>query len=283
MNKTTFYITKYLCFIFLLCLSLPTKAQEKKIVLNTTNKATLIGIGTSNLYDTYLSPLKYTGTSIRLIHERANKTSWFHNNFIKQQIYSIEFDKADNPAKNSTEYAFILNIKLGGHHNLIKTDKFKFALGGLWDLVTGILYNERNSNNPASGKAYTNVNLSALTLYNWKNFTFKGQIDTPILGMAFSPHYRQSYYEISLRKSLDVLNFVSLHNQRAINAYFTVDVPLNRISLRIGYLSTLYQSKIHNIQTHSYTNNLMVGLVSESINFGGKILKENKLIKSVYY
>ena len=260
------------------------KAQiENRPLLNTTNNATLIGIGTSSLYDTYLSPLKYHGTSIHLMHERMKQSSWFDHKFVQQQIYSLEFDWADNPAKNSTEYAAFLNIKLGGHYSLIRTDDFKFGVGGFWNLVGGILYNERNSNNPASGKVYTNINISAIALYNWRNLTFRGQIDSPLFGMAFSPHYRQSYYQISLSNSLSILNFVSLHNQRAADIYLTVDIPVNKVTLRTGYLGSFYQSKMHNIHAHNYNNSIMIGIVSESISFSGKKIKENKSINSVYY
>jgi len=277
-------VVKYLSFSYFLLLSLLcSKAQENQPLLNTTNNATLVGIGTSSLYDTYLSPLKYHGTSIHLLHERMKQFSWFDSKFVQQQIYSLEFDWADNPAKNSTEYAAILNIKLGGHYSLITTKDFKFGVGGFWNLVGGILYNERNSNNPASGKVYTNINVSAIALYNWKNFTFRGQVDSPLLGMAFSPNYRQSYYQISLSNSLSILNFVSIHNQRAADIYLSVDIPVNKVTLRAGYLGSFYQTKIHNIHTHNYSNNLMIGIVSESLSFSGKKIKENKLINSVYY
>lgn len=278
------HIVKYYSFLcFLLLSSLITKAQESQTLLNTTNNATSVGIGVSSLYDNYLSPLKYHGTSIHLVHERMKQSSWFDNKFTQQQIYNLEFVWADNPAKNSTEYAAVLSIKLGGHYNLITTKDFKFGVGGLWNLTGGILYNQRNSNNPASGKAYTNINLSAIALYNWKNLTFRGQIDSPLFGMAFSPHYRQSYYEISLSNSLSILNFMSIHNQRAADINLSVDIPINKVTLRAGYLGSFYQSKIHNIQTHNYSNSIMLGIVSESISFSGKKIKENNLINSVYY
>lgn len=279
------YIVRYYSFFCLLLLSIfYSKAQEEnQSLLNTTNNATLIGIGTSSLYDTYLSPLKYKGTSIHLMNERMKQSSWFDSKFVQQQIYSLEFDWADNPAKNSTEYAVMLNIKLGGHYSLVKTKDFKFGVGGFWNLVGGILYNERNSNNPASGKVYTNINVSAIAMYNWRSVTFRGQIDSPLFGMNFSPHYRQSYYQISLSNSLSILNFVSLHNQRVADLYLSVDIPVNKVTIRTGYLGSFYQSKLQNIQTHNYSNNIMIGIVSESISFRGKKIKENNLVNSVYY
>jgi hypothetical protein len=37
-------------------------------------RSTLYGVGVVNLYDTYLSPVEYTGTQARVMHERMRMT-----------------------------------------------------------------------------------------------------------------------------------------------------------------------------------------------------------------
>ncbi|MDL2215324.1 DUF3316 domain-containing protein, partial [Dysgonomonas sp. OttesenSCG-928-M03] len=218
MNRLSRIVT-LLFTIYLLTGAISVQAQDETVY--STNKATLIGIGKSNIYDTYLSPLKYTGVSLRILNERMKKTSWFNHKFSWQQFIELEFSSVDNPAKNANEYSFLLGYSWGGHYNLVKTDKFRFSAGGSWNINGGVLYNQRNSNNPASARIYTNIHLSAIAFYTWKNITFRGQMDTPLAGMLFSPEYSQSYYEISLGNSVKVVNFASLHNQRALRAYFT--------------------------------------------------------------
>lgn len=259
-------------------------AQQDTVFLSNkpTNNATLIGIGPANIYDSYLSILEYKGTSFRIMNERMRQTSWFGGKFNKQQIISLELASAENPAKTSDELWLLLDYNLGGHYNFYKTNKLKLSAGGLWNLSAGVLYNQRNSNNPASARLYSNLNLSFLSLYNWKRFTFRWQIDTPIAGVLFSPQYGQSYYEMSLGNSVEIFNFASLHNQRALKNYLTVDVPLDRFSIRFGYLGSFYQTKVNHIQTHHYTNNFMIGIVSESINLSGKNIKKSKVISSYY-
>jgi len=256
-------------------------AQEEKVY--STNKATLVGIGYSNIYDTYLSPLKYTGISVYLFNERMKKTSWFNHRFSWQQFIDLEFASVDNPAGNANEYSFLLGYSWGGHYNLINNGKFRFSAGGSWNINGGVLYNQRNSNNPASARAYSNIHFSVIAFYNWKNITFRGQLDTPLIGVLFSPEYSQSYYEISLGNSVKVVNFASLHNQRALRAYFTADIPISKFSIRVGYLGSFYQTKVHNLQTHNYSNNFVIGLVSESINLSGNKIKQNKIIDSSFY
>lgn len=247
------------------------------------NNATLIGVGGINLYDTYLSPLEYKGTSFRLINERMKEIGWFKGKFTRQQTINIEFALADNPVKNASEYWLQLAYSWGGHYNFVRVNNFKFSAGAIWNLSGGVLYNQRNSNNPASARLYSNINLSAIAFYQWKSFTFRWQIDTPVAGVLFSPNYGQSYYEISLGNSVGVANFASIHNQRALRNYITVDFPVNKVSLRLGYLGSHYQTKVNGLQTHTYSNNIVLGLVSESINLSGSKIKKAKSVKSSYY
>lgn len=275
----------FLCWVLLNNYSF---AQEKDSLIlslpKPSNNATLFGIGSVNLYDTYLSPLEYKGTSFKLLHERMKQLNWFRGKFTRQQTVQIEFALGENPAKNATEYWFMLDYSWGGHYNLYQTEKFKFSAGAIWNTSAGVLYNERNSNNPASARLFSNINISAIAFYKWKSATFRWQIDTPVLGILFSPNYGQSYYEISLGNTIGTANFASLHNQRALRNYITVDFPINKISLRVGYLDSHYQTKVNNLQTHTYSNNFVIGLVSESINLSGNKIKRNKdIIKSSYY
>ena len=271
--------------LFLFCtLFLNLSAQQDTIFLSSkpTNVATLFGIGSSNLYDTYLSPLEYKGRSFRLINERMRQTSWFDRKFNKQQTIGLEFAMGDNPAKNASEYWFLLDYTLGGHYSLLNSNNFKVGAGGLWNTSAGVLYNQRNSNNPASVRAYSNILLSAIAMYNWKKLTFRWQLDTPVAGILFSPAYGQSYYEISLGNSIKLANFASLHNQRALRNYLTVDIPINKYSVRLGYLGSYYQTKVNSLQAHAYSHSFMIGLVSESINLSGHKIKESK-VKSRFY
>lgn len=243
-------------------------AQKDSITIlsNPTNKATSFGIGTSSLYDTYLSILEYKGTAFRVMDERRRQTSWFNGNFEKQQVINLDFSVADNPAKNASEYWILLDYSIGGHYKLYKTHNLKLSGGALWNTAAGVLYNQRNSNNPASARAYSNIQLSVLAFYDWKQLTFRWQMDAPVVGALFSPEFGQSYYEMSLGNTSHIINFASLHNQRALRNYISVDIPFNKFALRIGYLGSFYQTKVNNITAHTYSNNFMIGIVSESIN-----------------
>jgi len=280
-------LSKYTTLIILITFcntAILAQETEDVLQLNPTNKATLFGIGASNMYDTYLSPIKYKGISLQLFHEQMKRTSWFGGKFTRQFSVGIEYSTGENMAKNAREYFFMADINWGGHYDLYKTDKFRFSAGALWNISAGVLYNERNSNNPASARLRTNINLSAIAFYKWKIATFRWQMDSPVIGLLFSPNFGQSYYEISLGNTVGTANFASLHNQRALRNYITVDFPVNKFIIRVGYLGEFYQTKVNHLQTHHYTNSFVIGLVSESINLNKKKIKNpNVSVISSYY
>ncbi len=232
-----------------------------------TNNTFTASIGSANMYDTYLSPLEYKGFNIRLMYEQMRRTTWFNRKFHKQQVFELDFSKGDNPAGNVSEYWLLANYRLGGHYTLYYNyeHNFRLGVGGFWDINAGVLYNERNGNNPATARAYTNLNLSVIASYKFKWFVVRWQLDSPFMGMLFSPKYGQSYYEISLGNSVGVVNFASLHNQRALRNYLTVDIPINKYTIRVAYLGSWYQTKVHDIQTHHYTNSFVIGFPMEGV------------------
>ena len=53
------------------------KLSQKREIELITNNAITASFGVANMYDTYLSPLEYKGTSIRLMYEQMRRTTWF--------------------------------------------------------------------------------------------------------------------------------------------------------------------------------------------------------------
>lgn len=233
--------------------------------LRRTLNTIMVGTGSSNMYDTYLSPLKYSGYSLRVMDERMRGTYWLDGRFRKQQIIELEFASGQNPAHNSSEYWGRARYQLGGHYDLYRYEGLRLSTGGFWDIAAGGLYNERNGNNPATGRIYTNLNASVMISYKWKTYALRWQVDAPFMGMLFSPRYGQSYYEISLGNTVGIVNFASFHNQRALRNMLTVDIPFDKYMIRVGYLGDFYQTKVHSTQTHHYTHSFVIGFPLEGV------------------
>lgn len=90
------------------------------------------------------------------------------------------------------------------------------------------------------------------------------QVNLPVMGVMFSPHYGQSYYEIfSLGNAEGVIKFTSLHNQPSLRQMLSIDFPIGYTKMRFSYLADLQQSNVNNIKTHTYSHMFMVGFVKE--------------------
>lgn len=279
-------------FCFLLFSVLPILAQsEKQEEPWSVNEATMIGAGSYNLKDTYLSPgkkMNYTGWGLRILNERMKMISWADYNVSRQQILNIDVAATDNPAGTASDFAGFVDYSLGYHYHFRIREDFKILTGASARAMAGFIYNTRNGNNPASGKADIDLNLSAIALYNLKigsyPLTLRYQIEMPFMGVLFSPHYGQPYYEIfNLGNYSGVIRFNSFHNKFAIKNYFTVDLPVHNFTIRAGYLHSYYSTDVNGIQSHIASHSFMIGLVKEFLSFGGKRLRDKSRYRSAYY
>ena len=279
-------------FNFLL-LALPLMAQSvEDEAPRSVNESTMVGIGGYNLRDTYLSPstdINYTGWVARVLNERMKVVRLADYHVSRQQLINVEFGSTRNGAETANEYAGFVDYSLGYHYRFPQVlPGLKALAGASARLAGGFIYNTRNSNNPVSGKADFDVNLSAMATYNFeiKDFplTFRYQAEIPFAGVLFSVHKGEPYYFLTQGSKDGVVRFSSFHNKFAMRNYFTLDVPVSGFTVRVGYLNSMYRTDVNGIKTHVLSNSFMIGLVKEFVSFGGKRLKsERHRYKSAVY
>ncbi len=255
------------------------------------NEGTMIGIGSYNLKDSYLSPsadLNYTGWGLRILNERMKMVSLADYNVSRQQIFSVDMSFTDNPAGTASEFGAFVDYSLGYHYHFHVLPNLRILAGGAPHIMGGFMYNTRNSNNPASAHLDVDLNASAMAIYNLKikdyPLTFRYQMDIPFAGVLFSPHMGQSYYEVfDQGNTSGIVRFNSFHNKFAMRNYLTVDVPVYTWTVRVGYLNSYYYTDVNSIRTQLFSNTFMIGLVKEFISLGGKRLKNTNKYSSAYY
>ena len=277
------------------CLVFPLAAQtdesEEDDIPRSVNEATMIGVGGYNVMDTDLTPgieTKYTGWGLRILNERMKVVRLANYNVSRQQFLNVEFASTRNAADVATDYIGFVDYSLGYHYRFTNiVPNLKVLAGASARLSGGFIYNTRNSNNPASGKADLDLNFSAMVIYGFKirNYpiTFRYQMEIPFIGALFAIHKGQPYYYLSQGDRGGVIKFSSLHNKFAMRNYFTFDFPVANFTVRAGYLNSMYRTDVNGVKTHVLSNSFMIGLVKEFVSFGGKRLKKTHEYSSAYY
>ncbi|RHJ92101.1 DUF3316 domain-containing protein [Parabacteroides bouchesdurhonensis] len=278
-------------FFFYLSI-LPLMAQDGKNEDWSINEGTMVGAGRMHLMDTYLTPgidINYSGWTLRIMDERLKRVKLANYNVTRQQIVSIDGGRTTNPSGSAIDYAFFLDYTLGYYYHFPVMPGLKLLAGSSGHLLGGCIYNTRNTNNPVSAKADIDLNLSGMAIYNLriKNYpiTFRYQLTVPFAGVSFAPHYNQSYYEMfGLGNHSGMVQFNSFHNKFAMKHYITADFPVGKLTIRMGYLNSRYQTDMNSIDSHIITHTFMLGFVKEFVSFGGKRAMNNKhTYKSTYY
>lgn len=241
--------------------SLDSTANGRKVITN----AMMIGIGGTEILDTYLSPEKYSGPEIRFISHTVRQRE--HRKWSRQIVWQGDFAFADNRSGDGNEMLGMLNFSYGAYRNwTFLGGDLAVKAGAVVDASLGFLYNMRNGNNPAQAKASVSVMPSAAAAYRFsllgKPLTVRYEVAAPLFGLMFSPNYGQSYYEIFSRGNYDH-NLVptTFGSTPSLRHMLTLDFRLLRTTFRVGYLGDYQQAKVNNLKSHTYTHALLIGVV----------------------
>lgn len=225
----------------------------------------MVGIGATNILDTYLSSEKYRGTELRFISHTTRQTDG--RQWSRQIVHQGDLAVADNRAGKGGELAGMYNFQYAWHRNWsFLANRLHVKAGVMADANIGFIYNTRNGNNPAQARAYFNVSPSVAAAYNFslwdKPFSVRYEANAPLFGIMFSPNYGQSYYEIFSRGNYDH-NIVPTTpaNAPSFRQMLTLDFPLMKSTVRLGYAGDFQQASVNNLKSHIYTHAFVIGIV----------------------
>lgn len=268
---------KFIMLLIALGTFLSVGAQEDSLrATRYVMRSTLFGVGHSNVFETYLSPLEYTGTEVRFLHESMRMTRLLGGKVSGQSLIQVNASYNKNISQTAEMYAGLVNWSYALHYQFrMNDDKLKILVGPMLDLNGGVVYNRRNSNNPAQAKAYGRLGASGMLIYKFRiaryPLTVRYQANLPLLGVMFSPEYGESYYEIfSLGNGGRNVVFTSLHNNPSLRQMVTLDFPIRNVTMRVGYVCDIQQSKVNNLKSHAYSHDFMIGFVRNLYLLRGK-------------
>ena len=254
---------RLLGLIFLLCICfIQTNAQKD----STITRSTLYGIGYTNILDTYLSPMEYKGSELRILRENRRGTKYMEGKAYRQSMFQANVSLTENKAGTGSSFSFLANWNLAYHYRFQMNESLQLLAGPHLDLNGGMVYNLRNSNNPVNAKAYANLGASGMAIYQFRikehPFILRYQLNLPLIGLMFSPEYGQPYYEMSIAKDFGKnICFTSLHNQPSFRQFLTLDFPIKTMNLRLGYVCDIQQAKVNHLKSHTWSHAFMIGFV----------------------
>jgi len=230
-----------------------------------------VGAGSTYLFDDYLSPISYNSLSLRFSTESfrpigefssLDEGKWFNQNSLVllpayattrsgSNIYHIQAD-----FRNTTFYRFykspVWNLYTGG----------SIALRGGGRLV------RQTRNNPGSADIMTDIGVSFMAGYRFtlwgKTMNARYLCNLAIAGLAFSPEYAQSYYEIFyLGNYSNTVKFTSFLNKKHWLQQVSLDIPLSakKSSLRLSYWNEGRMSHMNNIETRVFSDQFTIGYI----------------------
>lgn len=243
--------------------------------------ALMIGVGYTNILDTYLSPEKYRGTNLTFLSHtrRENDSTAWVNQFQHEGNVAYADNRSGNGGEMAGNYTFRYSLLHKWTISLWRRP-LRMLAGGTAAANIGFVYNTRNGNNPANARLSLNIeptigfdypigrasHTRGISMHPGACAHFlvilHYEASAPLFGLMFSPNYGQSYYEIFNRGNYDH-NCVptTFGSTPSFRQMLTLDLRLAHTTWRIGYMGNYEQSHVNNLKTHTYTHSLVIGVV----------------------
>ncbi len=246
-------------------------------------------VGGAHITDTYLSPLKYSGTSLKLGYERLQAMKFDPERWVMQMLGGVTVYRTHNPAGNATMWYWGVDYSWAMMRRWMMSDGLYVGAGGAAALDLGCVYAPRNGNNPAAAKASVLAGITGYAAWNLKiaslPVTLRYQPTLPVVGAFFSPEYGELYYEIYLGNRSGLAHCAWIGNYFSFKNLLTVDLHFGATALRIGYAGDILSTRINNLTTNLYSHRVVIGVSGEWLSIDRRkasLLGKARIISAIY-
>lgn len=252
--------------LFLSCCTSFLAAQESDEKGLNVTRATVFYGGYSSQQNTYLTPLRYTGYQLSMLHEGQRMTRIWQGHVSGQYLVQLDFSSTKSASGKGRYLGGMGHFDYSLHYNWLLGERWRLMAGPQLGTSLGVLYNARNSNNPAQALANVHLNVSGAAIFRFpfcrREAALRLQTDFQLFGVMFSPNYGQSYYEIFTLGHTDH-NVVATLPWNALRwrNQLTMDIPLRHASIRYGFFMDMQSSRVNSLIHSQFTGGFILGWV----------------------
>ncbi len=227
------------------------------------NASYMFAVGSAHTADTYLSPLKYTGTAFALRYDRCQTTP-FSPEWQYRLGGRLGLTRTRSEGSGTLMWGAELDLRWGLTRCWQLPHALTLAVGPALALDAGCRYIRRNSNNPVSANAA--LSLAAVGAATWrtslagKTVALSWQPALDMIGAAFGPQYDELYYEIYLGNRSGIVHAAWPGNRLRLNNLVAVDLYLSNTAVRLGFESNTLSAKLGDNVTRVNTFAFVIGL-----------------------
>ena len=268
----------YCCLFTVYSISAQQKEEQKYAL--TTNVST-DGLSLISILDPYLSPLNYSGFGYVSAHLDRHFLSPDNPTISTQSQANWLLGATSNPTGTAMILYYGQNFGRGFHYHLKQQQNMQILLGGVMDLDVGFKENSRNINNPINVDLSSNLNVSAILMYDFilfnRTMQLQIKLESPLIGCMFVPLQGASYYEmLELGDISKSLHFSSLHNKQGFDETISLDVPFDHSVWRVGMNIHELKYLANDMFFRRSELSLLVGTTFDFVHFAGRKNKAPK-------
>jgi len=226
--------------------------------------------GYEKALSTYLSPIMHSGAEAGIGGEWSRDLKC--RKFPLRQRYRAEFKLGFLSDHSGSSGMNDLQLTLGWQlmRRISPLPALQLGVGTGIMAEAGMLYLPRNSNNPVAARLSADLSICASAAFSTRigRFPFRiiEQVELPSIGIFFSPHFGQSYYEIYLGERSGLVRCGWWGNHFGIHNLAGVEIPVCGIRLRIGYGLEIRSSYVSHINTRITTHSCVLGICTDWTN-----------------
>lgn len=224
----------------------------------------LFAAGRANVLVTYLSPLEYTGPAFAVAHRSERLARWGHGRVTVQGFFQARGSYTASPTEDNHFYDGAFTAAVAWHRQWHPVSALRLGVGGMAEFDGGITYSLNGGNNPAEGRLSLHVAPSLQADYTFRigrrKLSVNSQVDVPLLGLAFTPTYGQSYYEMfSLGHTDHNVRLTHPVNAPSVRWTTLCRIPLWGAKISVGYQANIVQSHLGGLKYHAWNHTFMIG------------------------